>query len=99
VALAQEVHACNTWLAREIAAVRPQVIVALGATAIRAVSGLTVKVEEARQLLYRHAGGALMLATYHPSAILRAKGEYQALMRKALKLDLKRAASAVDGAG
>jgi probable DNA metabolism protein len=87
----QEVHACGTWLEREIADIGPRVIVALGATAIRAVTGVAFSVEDARQSPLRHSGGATVIATYHPSALLRADDSRRAELTRALRDDLQRA--------
>jgi uracil-DNA glycosylase family 4 len=80
------------WLKREIEAVRPVVIVALGATALRALTGSALSIETARQQDLWHADGARILAAYHPSAILRAEGERAAQLRSYLKHDLRSAA-------
>jgi probable DNA metabolism protein len=89
----QEVRACGTWLDREISNVAPRVIVALGATAIRAVTGSSAKIEDARQQVHKHSQGALVVCTYHPSAILRSEGERKLELTQALENDLRRAAS------
>ena len=87
----QEVRACGTWLDREISNVSPRVIVALGATAIRAVIGSGEKIEDARQQVVKHPRGALVVCTYHPSAILRSEGERKEALLRALEEDLQRA--------
>jgi probable DNA metabolism protein len=89
----QEVQACAPWLEHEIDSVSPRVIVALGATAIRAVAGVAFSVEQARSTRLQHAGGAAVIATYHPSAILRAEGERKRVLSEALTDDLRAAAS------
>ena len=96
----RQMAACNEWLAREIDAVRPRVIVALGATALRAVTGARVTIAAARENDLRHASGARILATYHPSAALRAPDEVarEKLMRT-LGDDLARAAAMARKAG
>jgi DNA polymerase len=86
-----EITACNVWLAREIAAVKPRVIVALGATALRALTGRPEPIEAARGHTRQHPGGARILCTYHPSAILRADGDRAAALRAHLIEDLRRA--------
>ncbi|MET0291947.1 MAG: UdgX family uracil-DNA binding protein [Steroidobacteraceae bacterium] len=85
-----EVRACNPWLLREIEAVKPKVIVALGATAARGVLGADVAVGEARSDLFRHPLGAAVCVTYHPSAVLRGMERADEL-REALLDDLKAA--------
>jgi DNA polymerase len=87
----EEVRACGTWLDREISNVAPRVIVALGATAIRAVIGSSEKIEAARQTVTRHPRGALVVCTYHPSAILRSEANRKAELMRALEDDLRRA--------
>jgi uracil-DNA glycosylase len=71
----QQIAACLDWLDREIAAVRPRIIVALGATALRAVLGRKMAIGTARAEALRHGSGAQIVATYHPSAVLRAPDE------------------------
>lgn len=89
----EEITACNIWLTQEIATVRPRVIVALGATALRALTGTAVSIDAARRMELRYVGGTTVLATYHPAAILRADGDKAATMRRDLVSDLARARS------
>ena len=70
---------------------KPRVIVALGATALRAVAGLADSVEAARDLELHHPRGAHILCTYHPSAILRAERDRAQFLRERLLRDLCRA--------
>jgi uracil-DNA glycosylase len=86
-----EITACNIWLDQEIRSIQPQVIVALGATALRALTGKTLSVVGTRARDLRHPLGARILATYHPSAILRADGERASELRETLTGDLRRA--------
>ncbi len=70
------VRACLPWLEAELGAVRPRVVVALGATAARAVLGAPVRVGELRgRVLDTPDGGAFpgasVVVTTHPSALLR----------------------------
>jgi uracil-DNA glycosylase len=70
--------ACRPWLEAEIQQVRPRLIVCLGATAARSLLGSDFRVTKQRgQLIEAHPGlGTLrFLATVHPSAILRTRGE------------------------
>jgi hypothetical protein len=69
------VAACQDWLEREIARVKPAVIVTLGATALAAVSGTRVAIAAARNTDLRTASGLPIVATYHPSAVLRVPDE------------------------
>jgi len=68
---AREIDACRPWLDQEIALVKPEVLVCLGATAAQALLGREFRVsvqrgQEVATLLAPHA-----LATIHPSAVLR----------------------------
>ena len=69
--LPSEIAACMPWLLREIELVRPEIIVCLGATAGQALFGsrFSVTRERGRFLASRHA--PYVLATLHPSALLR----------------------------
>jgi uracil-DNA glycosylase family protein len=93
-----EVDACNVWLRIEIDRVKPQVLVALGATALRALLGHTLTIDAARRQSIQHGSGIMVLASYHPSAILRADGERAAHLRAALVEDLSRARAVGAGA-
>jgi DNA polymerase len=87
-----EITACHVWLEREIDTVRPGVIVALGATALRSLTGSSTSIVKARGETLHHAAGARILATYHPSAILRAGDEPANTLRNLLVQDLRLAA-------
>jgi uracil-DNA glycosylase family protein len=67
---AREVAACHQWLEGELAAVDPSVIVALGATAGQALFGSKFRVGAARDQVLDLDGRAVV-ATIHPSAVLR----------------------------
>ena len=70
-----EIEACFPWLEAEIAAVKPQIIVALGATAAQALFGRTFRVTKDRGRLVPSALALYAMATVHPSALLRAPDE------------------------
>ncbi len=88
--------ACRPWLATELDLVGPQVVVALGATAGRAVLGRTVKVNAERGRLISGPAGPPVLLTVHPSAVLRLRGtpEWDDAFEE-LSADLRVAASAL----
>jgi DNA polymerase len=88
---AAEVAACNHWLDAEVEQIKPRIIVALGASALRAVAGLTDSIESARELQIPHASGAQIVCTYHPAAILRAEPTEAEALRQHLIADLRRA--------
>lgn len=68
---AAEIDACRPWLSAELAAVRPEVVVVLGATAARSLLGPSFRVTKQRGEPVP-MGDALAVATIHPSAVLRA---------------------------
>jgi DNA polymerase len=87
-----EVAACRPWLEGEAAAIRPKAIVALGATAARAVTGRTVAITRERGQRLESDLGPFVVATFHPSAVLRAqdrKDEVQAALTDDLRLVAK----------
>jgi uracil-DNA glycosylase len=71
----REIDACHQWLAREIAAVKPQVIVCLGSTAAKAVISKDFKVSIQRGQLVDSPHASHVFATLHPSALLRLRDE------------------------
>jgi uracil-DNA glycosylase len=87
----REIDACNVWLQSEISHIKPRVLVALGATALRALLGRSLTIDDARRQSLRHRSDVTVIATYHPSAILRAEGEYAIHLRRTLIDDLTRA--------
>ena len=69
---ASEIAACRPWLDAEIALVKPRVIVCLGATAAQALLGKSFKVTAHRGVFVPSPLAPRVLATVHPSSILRA---------------------------
>jgi DNA polymerase len=72
---ASEIEACRWWLERERAIVKPQVIVALGATAARGVLGRTVTIAKVRDEVLHDEAGAGIIVTIHPSYLLRLRDD------------------------
>jgi uracil-DNA glycosylase family protein len=68
---AEEIRACNPWLEAELDAVKPTVVVCLGATTAQAVIGRTFKVTQHRGEFVDTPLDPLVTATVHPSSILR----------------------------
>jgi uracil-DNA glycosylase len=96
---ASEVRACGHWLERELAAVAPELVVCLGATAAQALFGRAARVGALRGRPHAVAPGIPALVTLHPSAVLRA-GDARAERRAELLEDLTLAAQLLtDGAG
>ncbi|HEX2040279.1 MAG TPA: UdgX family uracil-DNA binding protein [Acidimicrobiales bacterium] len=69
---AEQIGACRPWLDAELSLLRPKVVVCLGATAAQALLGRGFKVTEQRGRLVEWDREPLVLATVHPSSILRA---------------------------
>jgi uracil-DNA glycosylase len=69
---AAEIAACRPWLEAEITALKPQVIVCLGATAAQALLGRQFRVTQHRGELMKSSLAPYIMATVHPSSILRA---------------------------
>jgi DNA polymerase len=70
----QEIEHCRWWLDQEIALVKPDLIVALGASAARALTGRDVTISRERGRLIPFRDGARGLITVHPSFLLRLPG-------------------------
>ena len=92
--LQRHVAACQVWLEAEIRRVAPVVIVTLGATALRAVVGRRLSIAAAREQELVHAASPIpVVATIHPSAILRAPDDStRTALRAQLLDDLRHAA-------
>jgi DNA polymerase len=88
----REAEACNHWLQSEIELVQPQALVALGATASRALVGRAVPVTRERGHWLASPGGLPVLITLHPSALLRLRGEDRDAALAAWIADLEHAA-------
>lgn len=87
---ASEINACRPWLDAEIAVVRPQVIVCLGATAAQTLIGRDFRVSRDRGKLLQSDLAPRLMATVHPSSILRAPDESaRALARTRFLQDLQ----------
>jgi uracil-DNA glycosylase len=67
-----EIAACRPWLEAEIALVKPEIIVALGATAAQALLGPQFRVTKQRGEFIESTLAPYVMATVHPSSILRA---------------------------
>ena len=72
---AAEIAACRPWLDTEVALVKPRIIVCLGATAAQALLGRQFRVTAHRGEFVPSPLAPLVLATVHPSSILRAPDE------------------------
>ena len=69
----KQIHACRPWLNAELETVRPELIVCLGATAAQSLLGPKFRITQQHGEVQRAEGLPPILATLHPSAILRAR--------------------------
>jgi DNA polymerase len=84
-----ESKACRPWLEAELAAIRPDIIVCLGATAAQSVFGPDYRLTKERGQFVEHPWAPHATSTIHPSAILRAPGEQRHLEYQRFVDDLK----------
>lgn len=68
---AAEIDICRWWLDKERALVQPDIIVTLGASALRGVTGKSASIKSMRGTVHELAGGTRLIATIHPSFLLR----------------------------
>ena len=67
----REIDACHQWLEKELAIIKPHVVVCLGATAAKSVIGNNFKVSTQRGQFVESPAAPYVFATLHPSALLR----------------------------
>lgn len=89
----REIAACRPWLDAELNAVSARLIVCLGATAAQALLGKNFRVIRQRGEILPGPNETSILATYHPSAILRAPDDQRTQMRAEFVSDLQKAAA------
>jgi DNA polymerase len=70
-----EISACRPWLEAELLALEPQLVVCLGATAAQSLMGRDFRITTERAKFFPHRWAKELVATIHPSAILRALPE------------------------
>ncbi|MEY2449581.1 MAG: uracil-DNA glycosylase [Acidimicrobiaceae bacterium] len=93
----EEVRACTPWLETEVSLVSPQVVVLLGATAAQAVMGASFRVTAERGKLLDASLAPAVIATVHPSSILRAATpDDRRVAMSAFVSDLRVAAAVLD---
>jgi len=91
-----EISACRPWLEVEIALVKPKVIVCLGATAAQALLGPKFRVTKQREQFIESTLAPFIMATVHPSSILRAPDdETRHLQKRRFIDDLKNVARVI----
>src|SRR5207302_11022702 len=96
---AEEGAACRPWLHAELETVQPRMLVCLGATAAQALLGRNFRVTKERGRLVDSPLAPMVMATIHPSSILRAADdESRRVEMKRFIEDLRAAADAVSAA-
>jgi uracil-DNA glycosylase family protein len=92
---AHEIERCRWWLDLERAILKPKVVVALGATAVRSLMGKTMTIGKIRGKAIEMPDGGRLVATIHPSYLLRIRDDRdKAAQYRALVRDLKAANAA-----
>ena len=93
---AKEIKACRPWLGAELDVIRPEALVALGATAAKALLGNAFRLTAQRGQPLESELAPLVLATIHPSAILRGSdSSSRQAQRELLTADLQVVAEAL----
>jgi DNA polymerase len=91
-----EINACRPWLEGELDLVQPDLIVAMGATAVQGLFGKALPIGKSRGRVWELAGGFSALITVHPSYLLRIpEPERKAAEYKLFVEDLRLAHEAV----
>ncbi|HMJ89072.1 MAG TPA: UdgX family uracil-DNA binding protein, partial [Candidatus Acidoferrum sp.] len=95
---AREIAACRPWLDAELDLLKPEVVVCLGATAAQALLGRDFKVTQRRGDLIEMPFAKRVVATVHPSSILRAPDEEaRRAAYESFVVDLKKIAKLIHG--
>lgn len=92
-----QVAACKPWLEAQLNRLRPELVIVLGATAAKALLGPSFRVTRQRGTLFPGppGSGAQLIATIHPSAVLRGDETERDVMFAGLVADLRVAATAL----
>jgi uracil-DNA glycosylase family protein len=90
-----EIAACRPWLEAELEVIEPRVLVCLGATAAQALLGRDFRVSRQRGELVDSDLAENVIATVHPSSILRADDETRELEYRELVRDLEKVAALI----
>ena len=93
----KEINACRPWLDAELETVKPKLIVALGATAAQGLLGSGFRITQEHGKVQEVAGMPPIIATLHPSAILRAQTDEDRHSQMRTLVDDLRAAAKMAG--
>ena len=94
---AGEIRACFPWLQSEIALIKPDVIVCLGAVAAKALLGRTFSVMKSRGVAFESEWARAVFATVHPAAVLRAPSDQRVRAEKMFVADLRKVGQFLTG--
>ncbi len=72
-----EISSCRPWLEAELASIQPELVVCLGATAAQSLMGRDFRITSERGIFFPHRWAKELVATIHPSAILRMPERYE----------------------
>lgn len=84
-----EIRACHPWLQEEIKVTKPSVIVVLGATAAQSLLGKQFRVTQQRGKPVKSELANIVIATVHPSSVLRAPDDERAQARREFFADIR----------
>jgi uracil-DNA glycosylase family protein len=92
----REIEACKPWLEAELKAIKPELLVVLGSVAAQSLLGRKFKVTQERGKFIESPWAVRTLATFHPSALLRAPDhDARAEMNRLFVTDLRKVAKAL----
>jgi uracil-DNA glycosylase len=94
---AAQVRACTPWLKEELRLVRPKVVVALGSTAAQALLGTRFRVTQHRGEVVGSEWAGPVIATVHPSSVLRAPDDARDEARREFFQDIAKVAAHLAG--
>ena len=95
----REIAACRPWLEAELDVIKPTVLVCLGATAAQALLGKEFRVSQQRGQLIESTLAEFVMATVHPSSILRAPDdEKRRQAREEFTADMRKVAGVIHSA-
>lgn len=92
---ASEIDTCRWWLERERELVQPRLILTLGASALRGITGRSQSIEQARAAPRSLADGTQLWSTVHPSYLLRLDGAGRLREAQRFAADLARVAEQI----
>jgi uracil-DNA glycosylase len=72
-----EISACRPWLEAELSVIEPEIVVCLGATAAQSLMGPAFRITKERGNFFAHHWAKQLVATVHPSAVLRLPERYE----------------------